>query len=52
MTLKGAGVIDSKAYSRRMVIMIKRQWTLLFAAATVFSSCTNDATLRQKADEL
>ena len=32
--------------------MIKRQWILLFAAATVFSSCTNDATLRQKADEL
>ena len=32
--------------------MIKRQWTLLFAAAIVFSSCTNDATLRQKADEL
>ena len=32
--------------------MIKRQWTLLFAAAIVFSGCTNDATLRQKADEL
>ena len=32
--------------------MIKREWILLFAAATVFSSCTNDATLRQKADEL
>ena len=52
MTLKGAGVIDYKAYPRRMVTMIKRQWILLFAAATVFSSCTNDATLRQKADEL
>ena len=52
MTLKGARVIDSRAYSRGMVIMFKRQWTLLFSAAIVFSSCTNDATLRQKADEL
>ncbi|MDP6578325.1 MAG: dipeptidase [Candidatus Marinimicrobia bacterium] len=32
--------------------MIKRQWTLLFSAAIVFIGCTNDATLRQKADEL
>ena len=52
MTQKGAEVIDSQINSRRKVRMIKQQWTLLFAVAIIFSGCTNDATLRQKADEL
>ena len=52
MTQKGAGVIDSQINSKRKVRMIKQQWILLFAAGIIFSGCTNDATLRKKADEL